>query len=180
MKRILITGFDAFGDNQANSSEQLLASLGSERVELTKLLLPTVYDEADKLLLDALKKAKPDALIMLGYSKAAKSVKLELVARNRDSKIAKDNQGKVGKDCIVGAAAGSLRSTWPVQETLQRLDQAKLSYHTSTNAGAFVCNHTYFLALNKFPEIPCIFVHVNRQDNAISEAQKVVNILLEI
>lgn len=182
MSKVLLTAFNAFGGLAQNPSEQLLAEIEDKQV--TKLVLPTIYDAAEQLLLDALHNEKPSALLMLGYSKLANPIKLEQVARNRDSKIAKDNLGRVGRPTIIAGGPDKFPLNLPFDEMQKMWDEAGINYKLSDNAGSFLCNHISYCALHwlrdQHVDIPCGFIHIGKSASDIAEAKKAVLLLLKL
>ena len=183
MDKILITAFNAFGSNSTNPSESLLKSLNEEGV--AKLLLPTVYGEAEDLLIKTALEEKPKAIVLLGYSKTANPIRLELFARNRDSEMAKDNHGQVGKRPIIAGAPPKLKTTLPTDEIERVWREHGVTFKTSVNAGGFLCNHVwyvvlYWLASCGLENTPCGFVHIGKGQEAREESHKAIKLLLHL
>ena len=75
--RLLITAFDAFGNEKENISEIVLLSLNDkiDNIELVKHTIKTIFNEDNiKTLLNNI---KPDYLIMLGEAQNRKTISLE-------------------------------------------------------------------------------------------------------
>jgi len=177
MKRILITAFDAFGQHNDNPSERLLSSVSAKNT--IKLILPTIYGEAEDRLIEAMEKEKPNAILMLGYSRTAKPIKLELLARNRDSTITKDNHGKTGRSPITTGGPKVISSTLPIDDIIKEWDKKGITYALSKNAGGFLCNHVLYLGLNWLKThgqatVPCGFMHIGGAANDIVRGKEAV------
>lgn len=181
MNRILITAFDAFGSNAINPSQQLLDLMDGSFI---KVVLPTVYGEAEGLLIDTLERVKPRAVVLLGYSKTARPIKIERFARNRDSSIAKDNRGQLGKQPIIQVAPEKLESTFPIHSIEQVWNERGIAFKVSENAGGFLCNHTLYIALHWLAarnlEVPCGFIHVGGGARALVEGHKAITGLIDL
>ena len=67
-KRVLITGFEPFGEDTVNASWEAVSRLEG-RVgdwEVEKLLVPTVFGEAAKKVLEAARELQPDVILCVG------------------------------------------------------------------------------------------------------------------
>ena len=95
MKKLLITGFDPFGNNAVNPSwlavEQLPAQVGG--FTLRKRMLPTVFGEASRAVLEEAVVWEPDVILCIGLAAGRSAVTPERIGVNiRDARIA-DNAG---------------------------------------------------------------------------------------
>ncbi len=129
LQRILITAFDAFDNFTVNPSEKLLDSIDESAIKksIVKVVLPTIYGQAEDKLIRTIEKEKPDAILLLGYSDYAKPLKLELLARNRDYAHKIDNLGQAGKSIIDPAGPTMITTTLPVDTITKAWDKG--TYH---------------------------------------------------
>jgi hypothetical protein len=99
--RVLVTGFEPFAGSRVNPSAEVasrLAGTASPGVDLAIEVLPVVGVTAGKLLLAALGRIRPDAVVLLGEHGESPAIHLERLAVNlRDYRIA-DNAGRVVTD----------------------------------------------------------------------------------
>lgn len=151
---------------------------------IIKVVLPTIYGQAEKSLLSVIEQEISDAILLTGYSKTAQPITLELVARNQDSKLARGNKGQVGVDHIIANAPEQLTSTLP-DTIVQTWDQEKISYTLSDNAGGFLCNHVFYIVLewlkrHSVRTVPCGFMHIGSKPEEIAEAKRAVNVTLQL
>ena len=81
MKKLLITGFDAFGGNALNPSwaavERLPDTVGE--YALCKLQIPTVFGAAAQAVLNRAKDFRPDAILCIGLAAGREAVTLSLI-----------------------------------------------------------------------------------------------------
>ncbi len=64
---ILLSHFDAFGEDRENSTEILLSTFKTRNnVQVVKL--PTVFKKSGEILIKEIEEAKPSAVIMLGQA----------------------------------------------------------------------------------------------------------------
>lgn len=149
---ILLTGFDAFGDGQANPSEQVALSLDGTRVgssTVRGLVLPTCFDRAARTLMDRAqswrKQGSLPLIVCMGLAADRPHISLERVAINcMDAAIA-DNAGfKPGNQPIVRGAPAAYFSGLDVSALSAALAQCGITAQVSNSAGTFVCNEVFY------------------------------------
>ena len=92
--RILLTGFEPFGNYKENSSwavAEKVAACGFEGVSVA--LLPVTFSGVASALRKAVDECRPDAIVMLGQSVAIDYIKLERIAINMMDATIPDNDG---------------------------------------------------------------------------------------
>ena len=152
-KRLLITGFDAFGGSEENPSwlavSQLPDTVGG--FTLKKCMIPTVFGRAAQKVLAAAEDFQPDVILCVGVAAGRDAVTPERIAVNiRDARIP-DNAGNqpVG-EFVVADAPAAYFSTVPVAAMAQAIRDVGVPGTVSNSAGAFVCNDTLYLLLHHF------------------------------
>lgn len=167
--KILISAFEPFGEENVNASLEALRRLRApEGCELVKIVLPTVFGVASELLLDALRREKPDAVIALGQAGGRKALTPERVAINfMDARIP-DNAGRQPADePIVPGAPAAYFSTLPLKAMVEAAQRAGAEAAVSNSAGTFVCNEVMYRLLHAvsaealpvragFVHVPCL------------------------
>ena len=142
-KRLLITGFDAFGGQDVNPSWLAVRSLPDQigNFDLFKLQIPTVFGAAADAVLAAAKTVLPDVILCIGQAGGRAAVTPERIAVNiRDARIP-DNAGNQPSGEFVSAEGpAAYFATVPVKEMAQAILDAQLPGTVSNSAGAFVCN----------------------------------------
>lgn len=180
--RILATAFDPCTDDPApNPSEVLVARLTPPPgARLYTLTLPTVYGQADHILRRAIVTTVPDLVLLTGVSGRADPVKLETVARNSDTSPRPDNAGRTGDPVIVLDGPATLPATLPLDTVLPALDTAGVRYTLSDDAGGYLCNHAYYVALHalRHLRVACMFVHIGFGDEAIDEGVRAAETMI--
>ncbi len=165
MRKLLITGFDPFGENAVNPSWEAVQGLPETVGDFAvcKLMLPTVFGEAAALAVAAAEREKPDVILCVGLAGERHAVTPERIAVNiRDARIA-DNAGfqpqgrKVAED---GPAA--YFATVPVEAMCQAIRVAGLPAAVSNTAGTFVCNDVLYSLLHRYhgTQTRVGFIHV--------------------
>lgn len=165
--KILVTAFDAFGDDKINSSSEALDALfvPEETADLVKLKLPTVFKESAELLAEAVNKHKPDAVLCVGQAAGRAAVTIERVAINiMDARIA-DNEGFKPADVPIEAdAPAAYFSTVPIKAMVKAICEAGIPAEISNTAGTYVCNSLlygilHYISVNSLP-VRAGFIHV--------------------
>jgi pyroglutamyl-peptidase len=167
-RTILVTGFEPFGGETINASWEAAQKLEGWRhggAVAAARLLPCAYDASVKTLISAIETLRPDVLLMTGQAARRGVVCVERFARNLDDAKAPDNDGALRRGLrITRAAPDWLEAAAPIRAIARAINEAGIQARMSRNAGAFVCNHLYFGALQYLREkksaIPAVFVHL--------------------
>lgn len=165
MKKLLITGFDPFGDHDRNPSWEAVRQLPDQIGDhtLCKLNIPTVYAQAADTVIEAAGDIAADTVICVGLAGGRDAVTPERIAVNiRDARIP-DNAGRHCRGeriCPDGPAA--YFSTLPVEEMAQAIRDAGIPAAVSNTAGTYVCNDVLYSLLHHFDgtAVRCGFIHV--------------------
>ena len=167
-RTILITGFEPFGGETINASWEAAKKLEGWRhgdAVAVARLLPCAYDSSVKMLIGAIETLRPDALLMTGQAARRGVVCVERFAHNLDDATAPDNDGALRRGLRISRGAPDwLEAGVSVRTIVSAINDTGISARVSRNAGAFVCNHLYFGALQylsgKRSQIPAVFVHL--------------------
>lgn len=167
--KILMTAFDAFGEDNINSSSEALDALfvPEETAELIKIKLPTVFGRSVSLLTEAIKEHAPDAVLCVGQAADRAAVTVERIAVNIIDARIEDNEGVKPVDVpIVPDAPAAYFATVPVKGIVNAICGAGIAAQISDTAGTYVCNQLFYGALhyisvNSLP-VRAGFIHVPR------------------
>lgn len=168
--RVLVTGFEPFAGSRVNPSAEVasrLAGTAIAGVELAIETLPVVGSTAGKRLLAAVRRVRPDAVVLLGEHGESPTIHLERIAVNlRDYRIP-DNAGQVVTDRpVVRGGPDAIFATLPLRRMLAAVTGAGVPCMLSNSAGTFLCNEVLYVALHHFATaaksgpVPCGFIHV--------------------
>ncbi|MFM8926856.1 MAG: pyroglutamyl-peptidase I [Rhodoluna sp.] len=166
MLKVLITGFEPFNKAKLNPSEQLVLRLDKHDVngaEIITKVLPVVYSEAARELLQLIDEHKPDAVICFGMAEGRKNISVERFAVNLDDAAIADNSGEIRvNQKIHEAGPTAFESTLPIEKILADLKKNDIPASQSLSAGAFVCNHIFYELQNALVGMDVVsgFVHV--------------------
>ena len=200
MARILLTGFEPFGDNQENVSEKILNMIDSTITvsdpwhdsRMSKITYPEIEVTIEKQLLTVDKPGsvlisdrisnggKWDAIVHMGLCESCDSVQFETTAKNLlDMKIP-DNLGRQISNQQLGNTDLYCNNT--VKDAISYPSISGLN--VSNDAGAFLCNETYFRTLeslnkiNQSSSIKTCFVHIPSEEKISLHSS--INILKKI
>lgn len=150
--RILITGFEPFGGEDLNSSQDTVKAVACDNfndIEVVTGILPVSFKSSCSAICKLINETEPDVLIMLGQSGKSGCIKIERVALNLINSAKGDNDGYAPDEEIIYIDAPSAYFTqMPVKKIRDCLIQAGIPAKTSNSAGLYVCNQTYFIALH--------------------------------
>jgi pyroglutamyl-peptidase len=164
MRTVHLTCFDAFGALPENPTRWLVAALSPPPGwRAVKTVLPTSYARVSGEV-DRIFDQRPAAVVMFGYTGQADRLRLEHMARNQDGSPRPDNDGRIGGPVIRPGAPPAYWSTVNLAPALSALCRRAVPFTYSIDAGGYVCNHSYFLALDRAwaasRVVPCLFVHI--------------------
>ena len=146
---ILLTGFGPFGENQSNPSQsvcQRVAQIVPEAAyRLHTLVLPVSYRRCPEMLVEALERLQPAAVLSLGLAASAQEIAIERFALNIADASLPDIDGirREGQP-IHGDGPAAYHVTLPIEAMLQALRQHQVPARISNHAGAYLCNHCLY------------------------------------
>jgi len=165
--KILVTGFDPFGEDIINPAIEAVKRLPDtiEDVEIIKLEIPTVFYKSAEVVKETIEKEKPDYVLNIGQAGGRYELTPERVAINLDDARIADNEGQQPIDKPIkedGEAA--YFSQLPIKAMVDYMKKENIPASVSNSAGTFVCNHimyqTLYLAMTEFPNIKAGFMHI--------------------
>ena len=166
MSKIIVTYFEPFGGRTKNASKEvvsLLSGYPTKELPVSWSKVPTYLDE--------ILSEKPDYLFLIGEAGSYKEITVERTAHNIAN--GKDNEG-VNKDnepIIIGDK----------EEKTTLFDLSKLACRIIDNAGKYLCNYTYYLALSKATHTKVLFIHLPYIDesNTLASLKKALLNIIE-
>ena len=167
-RHVLVTGFEPFGGDTVNPSQELAKALDGRTVgahTIRSLVLPVQHEDARRITRPALTGPDLAAVIHLGLAGGRARVSLERVAFNIVDYQMPDARGEVRTDepCVPGGPDAYF-STLPVRAILSELTAHGIPAHLSYAAGTYLCNYTLYTTLHALAErgdtVPAGFVHL--------------------
>jgi len=162
---ILLTGFEPFGKATLNPSGEIIKQISGENI--VTAILPVAYTQSAERLLQLTAEHNPDVVISLGQAEGRTQITPERIAINLDDARLADNQGVIRNDVpIIAGGPVAYESTLPIKDIVKAVNDAGVPATVSLSAGAFLCNHVFYLAQDYFKgtNVRSGFVHVPLMD----------------
>jgi pyroglutamyl-peptidase len=170
MTTVLLTGFEPFGTATSNPSGEILKQISGDNI--VTAILPVAYTQSADRLLALIAEHNPDVVICLGQAEGRTAITPEKVAINLDDARLADNEGVLRSDVkILDNGPDAYFSTLPLKEMVEAIKAQGIPASVSLSAGAFLCNHVFYVAQNKFTgtHVRSGFVHVPLMDSQTPE-----------
>lgn len=157
MSNIVVTYFEPFGGRTTNASEEVVSLLNNYQLKE----LPVSWSKIPTMINETLS-SNPDYLFLVGEAGSYQEITVERTAHNISN--GKDNDGMD-------------RNNEPIipngkDELLTKFDLSKLTYRISDNAGKYLCNYTYYLALSLAKDTKVVFIHLPYIENNLYELKE--------
>lgn len=144
----LVTGFDPFGGETLNPSQQIVQALHGEVIaghRIVGAILPTQFAASLPELKRLITRHRPALVLALGQAGGREGISLERVAINLIDARIPDNAGDQPVDvAVVYNAPNAYFSTLPIKAMLAQLRSAQMPASISHSAGTFVCNQVFY------------------------------------
>ncbi|MBN2795270.1 MAG: pyroglutamyl-peptidase I [Clostridia bacterium] len=165
--KILVTGFNPFGGENINPSYEAVKLLPDfiHHGKIIKLELPTVFKKSSDLLIQTIKKEKPQIVFCVGQAGGRTDLSFECIGINKDLGRIPDNEGNepLGKKIREDGDDGYF-SNLPIFKIVEALEKENIPASVSYTAGTYVCNHVLYSLMHYIKtsdvEIKGGFVHV--------------------
>ena len=170
MTKVLLTGFEPFGKATSNPSGEIVKQISGDNIVTS--ILPVSYAQSDERLLALIVEHNPDVVICLGQAEGRTQITPEKVAINLDDARLADNEGILRNDVkIIANGPDAYFTTLPIKEMVEAAKAAGVPASVSLSAGAFLCNHVFYVAQNNFAgtKVRSGFVHVPLIDSQAPE-----------
>ncbi len=166
-RKILLTGFEPFGESTVNPSISACRRLEGKRVDGFEIVveeIPLRFHEIRNAIEEHIARLDPATVICTGQSSRA-SISLERVAINVADARIPYNCGTQPKDeRLNGEGPAAYFSGLPLREIFEALKEAKVPAIISNSAGTFGCNQIFYHLMDyrakEGLEIPAGFIHV--------------------
>jgi len=177
--KILISGFEPFGDHAQNLSMALVQALPDclgDQIDLYKIVLPVDDIEGPMRLLEAIDQHQPDAVLCFGLAPKRQKINLERVAINLKDYRIPDNAGvQIIDQPIIPDGPAAYFSTLPIRKMLSSLAAANIPARISLSAGAYLCNQIFYAMMHQIKQnnwpILAGFIHLPGLDTPKSPSE---------
>ncbi|MDU5504651.1 MAG: pyroglutamyl-peptidase I, partial [Anaerococcus vaginalis] len=164
--KILLTGFDPFGNDKINPSIELVKRIDEkiDSAQIFKIEIPTVFKKSGEILEENIKKIRPDVILCIGQAGGRSAISLERIAINIDDARIFDNLGEKPIDEKIRIdGENAYFSNLPIKKIVEEIKKENIPAEISNSAGTFVCNHLMYEALylaKKYKNIRAGFIHI--------------------
>ncbi len=165
--KVLITGFDPFGDQPINPAYEAVKKLPATiaGAQIIKLEIPTVDQKGLAKVIEQIEIDQPDVVINVGQAGGRFNISPEKVAINFNNFRIKDNEGNQPLNQQISETGETAYfTTLPVNKMVEEMQKAGIPSTVSYTAGTFVCNQVMYGVLeyitkNQLP-IRAGFIHI--------------------
>lgn len=165
--KILVTGFDPFGEDKINPASEAVKLLPRqiEGTQIITLEIPTVFNQCADIVRQAILEERPDYILSIGQAGGRAELTPERVAINLDDARISDNLGQQPVDQkIQETGENAYFSELPIKAMVKYMHRENIPASVSNTAGTFVCNHIMyqilFMTTTEFPEAKAGFMHI--------------------
>lgn len=148
MKKVLITGFEAFGNDAVNPTLEAIKLLQGQSLNggmIVTCKVPVVRYKSIATVIAAIEAEQPDVVITLGQATGRSAITPERVAINIDDFRIADNEGQqVIDQSVVENGPAAYFSSLPIKAIVNQIRLAGIPAQVSNSAGTFVCNHLFY------------------------------------
>ncbi|MCP3943281.1 MAG: pyroglutamyl-peptidase I [Desulfobacteraceae bacterium] len=171
MGKVLVTGFEAFGNTPVNPAELVARALDGMQVSSSQIIsriVPNVFFECIDHVSALIRQIRPELVIMMGEYGGRATITVERIAQNlNDStryKLA-DNSGTVLQGQLtVPDGPVAYYSTLPMRAMVKAMRQSGIPSDISDAPGTFCCNHLLYGILHYIStnvlSIPAGWIHL--------------------
>lgn len=174
--KILVTGFEPFGQHSLNASWEAVRLLpdAMEGCDVVRAMLPVSFCCAPKEIWRLIKRHNPDIVVCVGQTALSDKVKLERVALNMMDASGCDNDGCAPREkTAYDGAPTAFITPFPLRDITDELKAMGQPVVLSNTAGTYVCNRVYYETLYRHRH--ALFVHVplvDAQGGSLSAADE--------
>ena len=165
--KILVTGFDPFGQDTINPALEAFKQLPNEILgaSIIKLEIPTMFHQSSKVVNLAIQQQQPDIVVHIGQAGGRFGITPERIAINLDDARIADNSSQQPIDQLIAEnGPAAYFSQLPVKAMVANMQEVGIPATVSNSAGTFVCNHIMYQTLHycqmNYPQIQSGFIHV--------------------
>lgn len=153
--KVLVTGFEPFGSDVINASQEAVQQLPDriEEMEIIKKIIPTAKRAAMNQIEQLVFQYRPDVVLSIGQAAGRNAITVERVGINIDDYRIPDNMQEQPIDqpiAVNGPDAYLCRL--PIKRMVQAIRSEHLPADISNTAGTFVCNHVCYATAHLLKE----------------------------
>ncbi len=149
--KILITGFEEFGEEAFNPSWEAIKRLPDEvmKCQIIKSQIPTSFNRSWEVVEHAMELHRPDIILCVGLAGGRPAITPEKVAINLAEARIPDNDGDQPIDQVIRPDGETAYFTnLPIKAMVKKMRDAGIQADVSYTAGTFVCNAIMYHVLH--------------------------------
>ncbi|CAL1579192.1 unnamed protein product [Knipowitschia caucasica] len=152
-RKVIVTGFEPFGEHKVNSSwaaVQELERLGlGDHIELVVCEVPVEYQAVQTLLPALWEEHQPQLVVHVGVSGLAKAVTLEQCGHNKGYRRLDNCFFSPESECCIEDGPECISSVLDMGSVCSRLRKEGVcsKVTVSKDAGRYLCDYTYYTSL---------------------------------
>ncbi|MEM1369368.1 MAG: pyroglutamyl-peptidase I [Cyanobacteria bacterium P01_H01_bin.15] len=155
MGKILLTGFEAYGNTPHNPAESVARALDGKTIGESKVIariVPNNFFESIKFVQSSITETQPNVVVMLGEYPGRAMITVERIAQNLNDStrygLADNNGCELQDQMTVPEGPIAYHSTLPIRAMVKAMREDGIPADISDVAGTFCCNHLMYGVLH--------------------------------
>jgi pyroglutamyl-peptidase len=151
MNRILLTGFEPYGNTPENPAEQVARRLDNQSVagwSITARIVPNTFFKCIEKVVEAIQEVQPESVVMMGEFPGRPMITVERIAQNLNDGTRYgllDNDGNALRDRLTAPEGpAAYYSTLPIRAMVKFMRAKGIPSDISDAPGTFCCNHLMY------------------------------------
>jgi pyroglutamyl-peptidase len=161
---ILLSAFEPFGDDDINSSYEVLIDVVEELIDtrIGFITLPVSYERAVTLIHQEIALRQPTYVVCFGQAAGRAAITVETTANNVVGVLRDNDNAVLEEGVVVKGAQTTLASTLPVAALIAAARNVGVDAQESHSAGEYVCNYLFYSLQHHLSNSPVAsgFVHL--------------------
>ena len=148
MAKILLTGFEAYGNTPENPAESVARKLDGKQIggsEILARIVPNNFFECIDFVWAAIEETAPDIVVMMGEYGGRSIITVERIAQNLNDStrygLADNNGRSLQGQLTVPGGPAAYYSTLPIRAMVKAMRESGIPSDISDAPGTFCCNH---------------------------------------
>lgn len=151
MAKVLLTGFEAYGNTPHNPAELVARHLDGKlvaNVEIVSRIVPNSFFQCIEYVVNAIAEVQPAIAVMLGEYGGRATITVERIAQNLNDStrygLVDNAKRALQGDLTVPNGPVAYYSTLPIRAMVRSMRDAGIPADISDAAGTFCCNHLMY------------------------------------
>jgi len=163
MRKVLLTGYEAFANTPVNPAEMVARRLDGTEIEgssIVSLVMPNIFFKSIDHAVKVMEEVQPDVVVMMGEYGGRAMITVERIAQNLNDGTRYqllDNAGYAMQDELTAPdGPAAYYTTLPIRAMVKAMREEGIPADISDTAATFCCNHLMYgvlhhIAINKLP-----------------------------